>query len=142
MDRDMASRPGMTALGARVHLFVRPESRERFVALFRDVLDCTVIELDFGVGQPIMLVRFGDGSSFSVETSELGPAEPASEALTDELALRGAWIEFRTADLAGYTRRLAAAGIPQFRHPGSNHTYFSAPGGQVFRLLDDAYVGP
>ena len=37
---------------------------------------------------------------------------------------------------------VAAAGIPQFRHPGSNHTYFNAPGGQVFRLLEDAYVGP
>jgi hypothetical protein len=142
MDRDMASRPGVTGLGARVHLFVRPESRERFVALFRDVLDCTVVELDFGVGQPIILVRFGDGSSFSVETSELAPVEPANEALTDDSALRGAWIEFRTGDPVGYARRLVEAGIPQFRHPGSNHTYFSAPGGQVFRLLDDAYAGP
>ena len=132
----------MSGLGARVHLFVRPESRERFVALFRDVLDCTVAELDFGMGRPILLVRFGDGSSFSVETSELAQAEPANDALADDSALRGAWLEFRTGDLAGYTRRLAAAGIPQFRHPGSSHTYFSAPGGQVFRLLDDAYAGP
>ena len=77
MARDTANRPGLTGLGARVHLFVRPESRERFIALFRDVLDCSVAELDFGMGRPIMLVRFGDGSSFSVETSELAPAEPA-----------------------------------------------------------------
>ena len=132
----------MTGLGARVHLFVQPEARERLLALFRDVLDCTVVELDFGMSQPIMLVRFGDGSSFSVETSELAPTEPADGVLTDGSALRGAWIEFRTGDLAGYTSRLAAAGIPHFRHPGSNHTYFSAPGGQVFRLLDNAYVGP
>ena len=142
MGRETTTRPGMTGLGARVHLFVRPETRERFVALFRDVLDCTVVELDFGTGQPILLVRFGDGSSFSVETSELAPAETASEKLTDDSAFRGAWIEFRTGDVAGYTSRLAAAGIPHFRHPGSNHTYFSAPGGQVFRLLDNAYVGP
>jgi len=132
----------MTGLGARVHLFVRPGARERLLALFRDVLDCTVVELDFGMSQPIMLVRFGDGSSLSVETSELAPTEPADGALTDDSALRGAWIEFRTGDVAGYTSRLAAAGIPHFRHPGSNHTYFSAPGGQVFRLLDNAYVGP
>lgn len=142
MDRTAATRPGITGLGARVHLFVRPETRERLRDLFRDVLECTVVELDFGMSQPIMLVRFGDGSSFSVETSELAPAETASEQSTDDSAFRGAWIEFRTGDVAGYTKRLAAAGIPQFRHPGSNHTYFSAPGGQVFRLLDDAYVGP
>ncbi len=30
----------------------------------------------------------------------------------------------------------------EFRHPGSTHVYFSAPGGQVFRLIDVAYDGP
>jgi hypothetical protein len=39
-------------------------------------------------------------------------------------------------------QKLRRAGIPEFRHPGSSHAYFSAPGGQVFRLLDVAYVGP
>jgi hypothetical protein len=34
------------------------------------------------------------------------------------------------------------AGLSEFRHAGSNHLYFSAPGGQVFRLLDVAYEGP
>jgi hypothetical protein len=142
MDRETATRPGLSGLGARVHLFVRPESHERFVTLFRDVLDCSVAELDFGMDPPILLIRFGDGSSFSVETSALAHAEPTDEALTDETAFRGAWIEFRTGDVAGYTRRLAEAGVPKFRHPGSSHACFSAPGGQVFRLLDDAYVGP
>jgi hypothetical protein len=142
MDRETATRAGIKGLGARVHLFVRPEVRERFLALFRDVLDCAVTELDFGMGQPIALVRFGDGSSFSAESSELAPTDSAGQAVTDDSALRGAWIEFRTGDPAGYTQRLANAGIPQFRHPGSNHTYFSAPGGQVFRLLDVSYVGP
>ena len=142
MDLETTTRRGMSGLGARVHLFVRPESRERFMALFRDVLDCEIVELAFGLGWPIILVRFGDGSAFSVETSELALTEPAIEAVSDGSVLRGAWIEFRTDDPAGYTRRLTEAGIPQFRHPGSNHTYFSAPVGQVFRLLDDAYVGP
>ena len=34
------------------------------------------------------------------------------------------------------------AGIREFRHAGSTHVYFSAPGGQVFRLIDVAYDGP
>ena len=62
--------------------------------------------------------------------------------LAGRLAAAGAPLLIRTGDPAGYTQRLANAGIPQFRHPGSNHTYFSAPGGQVFRLLDVSYVGP
>ena len=34
------------------------------------------------------------------------------------------------------------AGLPELRHAGSNHLYFSAPGGHVLRLLDVAYEGP
>ncbi len=62
--------------------------------------------------------------------------------MDDAPALRGAWIEFRTADLAGYRRRLREAGIREFRHAGSVHVYLSAPGGQVVRLLDVSYDGP
>ena len=78
---------------------------------------------------------------FSVEFSELAPQQPA-EPIDDATASRGAWIEFRTADLAGCQQRVREAGIPAFRHPGSSHAYFSAPGGQVFRILDVAYIGP
>lgn len=129
------------SLGARVHLFVHPTVRERFVALFRDVLGCRVLERDFGLPYPIYIVPFPDGSGFSVEVSERAPEEPA-EPVTTETALRGAWIEFRTGDLEATLRALRAAGIPEFRHPGSTHAYFSAPGGQVFRILDADYTGP
>lgn len=136
------SKPHLTGLGARVHLFVRPEARDPFVSLFRDVLECEVAELDFGLPHPILLVTFGDGSAFSVEIGENAPETRPGGAITDETAFRGAWIEFRTTDLAYFQEKLRAAGIPSFQHPGSIHTYFSAPGGQVFRLLDIGYVGP
>jgi hypothetical protein len=132
--------PRLVALGARVHIFVLPAAREAFTTLFRDVLGCDVAELDFGLEQPILLVRFEDGSAFSVEFSELAPAE--SPTIDDEHAFRGAWIEFRTPDLETVLERLRRAGVPEFRHPGSKHAYFSAPGGQVFRILDVDYVGP
>lgn len=134
--------PRIVALGARVHLFVHPDARSRFQQLFENVLGCPVIERDFGLEHPILLVRFPDGSAFSVEFTELAPREVPPAEVSDERAFRGAWIEFRTTDLAAYQRRLREAGIPEFRHPGSNHVYFSAPGGQVFRLLDVAYQGP
>jgi hypothetical protein len=130
----------IAGLGARVHLFVRPEYRDRFSALFRDALACDVRELDFGMSYPIVLVSFGDGSAFSVEFSDLASAEPPT--LDDAHVSRGAWIEFRTDDVARVHRTLAAADVGSFSHPASPHTYFSAPGGQVFRVLDLAYRGP
>lgn len=132
----------ITALGARVHLFVRPEHRERFTSLFRDVLECDATELDFGLPYPILLVSFPDGSRFSVEFSDLAPEDNRSGLVSDSTAFRGAWIEFRTTDVPGYQQKLSEAGIPGFHHPGSAHMYFSAPGGQIFRLLDVSYVGP
>lgn len=132
---------GVVALGARVHLFVQPGAREAFVALFRDVLGCAVNELDFGLEHPILFIPLPDGSGFSVEFSELAPVVPGGP-IDDERAFRGAWIEFRTADLERMQSALRAAGVPEFRHPGSSHVYFSAPGGQVFRLIDVAYTGP
>lgn len=45
-------------------------------------------------------------------------------------------------NLAGCQERLRQAGIPEFKHHGSQHSYFSAPGGQIFRLLDVDYHGP
>lgn len=107
------------ALGARVHLFVQPAHREPFTALFRDTLQCEVHERDFGMSEPILLVRFPDGSAFSVEFTDLAPAPPPA-----------------------VHRRLDEAGIPSFSHPPSPHRYFSAPGGQVFRILDMDYAGP
>jgi hypothetical protein len=139
----VATQPrGIVGLGARVHIFVQPRQREAFTSLFRDVLGCDVTELDFGLEHPILLVQFGDDSRFSVEFTELAPTEPDGDTLDDEHAFRGAWIEFRTTDLAGNQDALRHAGISEFRHQGSQHAYFSAPGGQVFRLLDVAYVGP
>ena len=107
-----------------------------------EVLGCSVIERDFGLEHPIVLVRFADGSAFSAEFTELAPADVPSHELDDEHAFRGAWIEFRTRSVAECQERLRKAGVPEFQHRGSQHSYFSAPGGQVFRLLDVGYTGP
>ncbi len=128
------------ALGARVHLFVRPDARARFIELFRDVLRCDVRELDFGMQYPILLVSFPNRSSFSVEFSERAPLEPKT--VDDEHAFRGPWIEFRTEDVGAVQEALDRAGVPSFTHPPSPHRYFSAPGGQVFRVIDVNYFGP
>lgn len=131
----------ISALGARVHLFVRPEAREPFTALFRDVLQCQVLERDFGLPHPILFVPLEDGSGFSVEFSDLAPVYVRGST-DDATAFHGAWIEFRTRNLEECLERLRAAGVPEFKHPGSAHVYFSAPRGQVFRVIDVDYKGP
>jgi hypothetical protein len=132
----------ISSLGSRVHLFVRPDAREAFTSLFRDVLKCKVVEHDFGMEHPILLVDCGNASAFSVEFSELAPQPHSGTTLDDEQAFRGAWIEFGSANAEATRKALRSAGIPEFRHPGSAHAYFSAPGGQVFRILELDYAGP
>jgi hypothetical protein len=131
----------IVGLGARLHLFVHPNTRAEFRALFADTLECEVLERDFGLDYPVMVVRFPDGTLFSVETSPLA-AEGTSISVTDESAFRGAWIEFRTTEVAAVHARLRSAGVAEFRHEGSEHVYFAAPGGQVFRVVDINYTGP
>lgn len=138
----MTAAPQIAGLGARVHLFVHPDLRDEFTAFLRNVLGCEVLERDFGMEHPILLVPFPDRSAFSVEFSDRAPSTRPQSRVDDGTAFRGAWIEFRTSDVKQMQQRLRDAGIPEFSHPGSNHTYFSAPGGQVFRILDLTYTGP
>ncbi|MDQ6932880.1 MAG: hypothetical protein M3160_06860 [Candidatus Eremiobacteraeota bacterium] len=128
-------------LGARAHLFVRPTDREQFITLFRHTLACNVVERDFGMAHPILVVIFGDGSRMSVEFTDDAPGQRPG-VLDDAHASRGAWLELRTSDVLAVQQKLREAGVPSFSHPGSAHVYFSVPGGQVFRVVDLAYQGP
>ena len=134
--------PLLTAQGARVHMFVQPIYREEFTQLFRDVLGCDTKELNFGSSYPVLLVSFPDHSAFSVEFTDLAPEDVQGETIDDAHAFRGAWIEFRARDVSAVQEKLRAAGVRSFSHPGSKHVYFSAPGGQVFRVIDVNYQGP
>ena len=96
---------------------------------------------DFELPHQILFVGLDDGSAFSVEFTDLAPPQSPWALDRRRVGAPGPWIEFRTADLSGTQERLRKSGIPEFRHPGSSRIYFSAPGGQVFRLLDVTYVG-
>ena len=128
----MNRRQGITALGARIHVFVRPEARDAFTALFRDVLDCDIVERDFGLPHPILLVQFPDRSGFSIEFSDLATADPPGDTLTDASAGRGAWIEFRTTDVAGYQQRLRQAGIRSSVTPAALTRTSALPAARCF----------
>jgi hypothetical protein len=110
--------------------------------LFRDVLGCDTKELNFGFSYPVLLVSFPDHSAFSVEFTDLAPEDVKGETIDDAHAFRGAWIEFRARDVSAVQEKLRAAGVRSFSHPGSKHVYFSAPGGQIFRVIHINYQGP
>jgi len=120
----------LTSLSPRVHLLVRPSKREEFISLFKDALGCNITEHNVGPASPILLVAFEDGSSFSAEFTEDAPTEC------------GTWLEFRSRDASAVQQKLRDAGVREFRHGQSPHAYFSAPGGQVFRVVDVSYKGP
>lgn len=140
--KGMTQDPYIAELSARMHMFVRSTDRSAFIDLFRGILQCELREIPFaGLDEPVIFVSLPCGGSFSVETTPLAPTE-ANARIDDGTALRGAWLEFRSDQPGAAEDRLMKAGIPSFRHAGSPHVYFSAPGGQVFRVVARTYNGP
>lgn len=114
-----------TAFGSRAHLYARPETRESLRKFFAEIL--ATIPAD--IPETTMLVcRMAEGSSISVEFT--------GDALDDDHALRGAWLEIRTDDPAELQRRVIAAGLPRVEHPLTGRFYFRSPGGQVWGIMD------
>lgn len=122
----------MTALSNRVHMFARPNVKDQLMTFFTVVLGC---ELAFssdsanapGQTAPILAFVFPGGGVLSVDFTE--------DALDEEHARRGLWIELQAEDAPALQRRVLAAGLPRVSYPGNDHFYFAAPGGQVMRIV-------
>ena len=116
-------------LSNSVHLYVRPEYKERLAWCFTTLLGCEqVVSPDAPkLPVPILAFRFPGGGSLSVEFT--------ADALDEQQARWGAWLEVRTDDAAALQRRVLEAGLPRLKHPGNDHFYFAAPGGQVLRIV-------
>jgi hypothetical protein len=78
-----------------------------------------------GIAEPMLVVRFPDGGSLSIEFTDQAP--------DDENPRFGAWLEIRAEDPAAVMRAVLAAGLTEVKHPGHPY-YFMAPGGQVFTI--------
>ena len=124
----------MIALSNSVHTYARPETKEKFLEFFTDILGLVAVESADAMGSPesIYAFKFSNGASLSVEFTE--------DALDDQQARRGAWLELRTDDAAGLQQRALAAGLPRVVHPYTPFFYIQAPGGQVFRIVSNKPV--
>lgn len=116
----------MTALGNNVHIFAKPHRREELRSCFESALGLPVATVAFpGIPEPMLVVRFPDGGSLSIEFTEQAP--------DSERPRFGAWLELRAEDPAAVMRAALAAGLSEVKHPGHRH-YFMVPGGQVFTI--------
>ena len=119
----------MIALSNSVHLYVRPDSKEQFLEFFTRILGLEAIASSDAIGspKPIYAFAFANGASLSVEFTE--------DALDNQHAQRGAWLELRTDDAAGLQQKVQAFGLKRVVHPYTPFFYIQAPGGQVFRIV-------
>jgi len=119
----------MIALSNSIHLYARPDTKEKFLEFFTSILGLEAVTSSDAVGspEPISAFEFANGASLSVEFTE--------DALSDQQAQRGAWLELRTDDAVGLQQKALAAGLPRVVHPYTPFFYIQAPGGQVFRIV-------
>jgi hypothetical protein len=118
----------------RAHIFARPEFRAELTHCFAAVLGCTALSLRApGMAEPILAFKFPGGGSLSVEFTP--------DALDEEHARFGAWLEIRSGDPDGLKRTILDAGMLQVHHPATNTFYFKAPGGQIFGVVSASNPG-
>ena len=121
----------MIALSNSIHLYARPETKEKFLEFFTSILGLEAVESSDALGssEPIYAFEFSNGAGLSVEFTK--------DALDDQHAQRGAWLELRTDDAMGLQQKVQAFGLPRVVHPYTPFFYIQAPGGQVFRIVSN-----
>jgi len=121
----------MIALSNSIHIYARHDTKENLLEFFTSVLDLEVHEVTKAYlhsPEPMYAVTFANGASLSIEFTE--------DALSDEHAKRGAWLELRTEGAASLQQKALEAGLKRVVHPKTPFFYVQAPGGQVFRIVE------
>src|SRR5579884_2920994 len=113
----------MTTLSNRVHMFARQEVRNPLADFFVRLLGCTLAFSSDAPGnpRPVLAFAFPGGGSLSVEFTP--------DALDEQHARKGLWIEVQAEDVAAVQQDILAAGFAQVRYPGNDFFYVAAPGG-------------
>jgi len=115
----------MITISSRIHTYARPDAREKIIDFYTNILGCKMM-IAPGTSMPAFL--FSNGASLSVEFTD--------DALDEQQARRGAWLELKTDDSSGLKQKVLAAGLLQVEHPITKRFYFQAPGGQIWGIAD------
>jgi hypothetical protein len=108
-------------------LTIAEEHRARVHALFVDAIGTQAVQSL----SHLEAYKTEDGGSVGVFFV------PAKEALGEEDQRKGAWLEFRVADVEATAERIAAQGVARIDFEDKTHPYFQVPGGPVFRLAKE-----
>lgn len=112
----------MIALKNRVHLFTHPKNKEALIDCFTMLLGGSII-----AAPNSLAFQFADGSAVSVDFTE-----EVDDALDEQQARRGAWLELETDEPLPLMEKILAAGYRHFEYKA--FFYLQIPGGQVMRF--------
>lgn len=121
----------MIALNHSIHTYARPDTKGKLLEFFTSVLGLEARAAPpyvKGSPEPMYSFTFSNGASLSVEFTP--------DALSDQQAERGAWLELRTDDAVGLQQKVQTFGLKRVVHPYTPFFYIQAPGGQVFRIVE------
>jgi hypothetical protein len=130
MQREERKERSMISLSDSIHLYARPDTKEQLLEFFTSVLGLEAKPVPpyvTGSPEPMYSFEFSNGASLSVEFTP--------DALSDQQAQRGAWLELRTDDAVELQQKLQDTGLKKVVHPYTPFFYIQAPGGQVFRIM-------
>jgi hypothetical protein len=126
----MSASEAEVALTNTAHLYARVSEKERLLRFFAEVLGLSPREVTVAyvtAKEPMYAVTFSNGAGLSVEFTD--------DALTDQAAERGAWLELSVTDRDVVVAKALAFGAKRIVHPATPFVYLQAPGGQVFRIV-------
>jgi catechol 2,3-dioxygenase-like lactoylglutathione lyase family enzyme len=112
-----------TTIGNHSKIIATHAEQERIRAFYRDVLGCTLTKQT----KDVDYIRFHEGFFVAVLYQEQVP--------TAEQLRQSIWLELRTDEPAALRKKITDFGVHRIDMPGAEHLYFQAPGGQVFRLV-------
>ena len=121
--------------GTHYLLTLSQSERLRVRAFYMDTLECLLEAHDHNVTadipENIDLFHFPDGEVLGVQYV------PESEApFTSKDYRHACWLELKTDDVEGLVKKLKAFGVEEITDFwDTEHFYFHAPGGQVFRVI-------
>jgi hypothetical protein len=114
----------MAGIGLNHKANVLKSLRNETRALYEGVFGATVKS----PRPDLEVFTFADGSGIGVFYVD------SAETLTQTQMMYALWLEFEVDDPAATSKALVALGMRPFDYPDTEHEYFQAPGGQVFRL--------
>ena len=131
----MSASESEVALTNTAHLYARVSEKERLLRFFTEVLGLSPRELSprevsgayVTAKEPMYALTFSNGAGLSVEFTD--------DALTNQAAERGAWLELTVTDRDTVEAKAQAFGAKRIVHPATPFVYLQAPGGQVFRIV-------